>query len=45
MSSVPPEGQGLGQLVSQVPMNPAFSNKALQDEFWAVANEVYPWYS
>lgn len=38
-----PEGQGLGKLVDQIPMNKAFRNTALRDEFWAIANEVYSW--
>ena len=38
-----PKGVALGKLVDQIPMNPAFSNTALQDEFWAIANEVCAW--
>jgi len=38
-----PEGQGLGELVDQIPMNSAFNSGALRDEFWAIANEVYAW--
>jgi len=38
-----PEGKGLGEFVDQTPMNSAFSDGALRDEFWAIANEVYAW--
>lgn len=38
-----PEGQGLGELVDQTPMNGTFSDKVLQDEFWKITNEVYHW--
>ena len=38
-----PEGTALGKLVDQIPMNRAFSNKALRDEFWTITNEIYPW--
>ena len=38
-----PEGTALGQLVDQIPMNRAFSNTALRDEFWAIANEICAW--
>ena len=38
-----PEGRALGQLVDQIPMNRAFRNMALRDEFWAIANEICPW--
>lgn len=38
-----PSGTALGELVDQIPMNRAFSNTALQDEFWAIANEVCAW--
>ena len=38
-----PEGQGIGELMDQIPMNAALSNADLLDEFWAIANEVYAW--
>ena len=38
-----PEGKGLGDLVDQKPMNTALTDAALQNEFWAIANEVKAW--
>ena len=35
-----PEGKTLGALVDQTPMNEAFSNLALREEFWAVLEEI-----
>ncbi|MCP4448999.1 MAG: SDR family NAD(P)-dependent oxidoreductase [Myxococcales bacterium] len=36
-----PEGKALGTIVDQTPMNPAFSNKELRDEFWAILKEDF----
>ena len=38
-----PEETALGALVDQIPMNRAFSDMALRDEFWEIANEVCVW--
>lgn len=38
-----PEGSALGALVDQTPMNRAFNDVALQNEFWDIANEVCAW--
>lgn len=35
-----PEGKGLGPIVDQKPMNPCFTDKALQDELWGIVKEV-----
>ncbi|MEQ6124499.1 SDR family NAD(P)-dependent oxidoreductase [Pseudotenacibaculum sp. MALMAid0570] len=36
-----PKGQTLGRLVDQKPMNPAFTNNDLIDEFWLITEELF----
>ncbi len=35
-----PEGKALGELVDQTPMNAAFSDRSLREEFWRLVEEV-----
>lgn len=36
-----PKGQTLGKIVDQKPMNPAFTNTELIDEFWLILKELF----
>lgn len=36
-----PKGQTLGKIVDQKPMNPAFTNAELIDEFWLILEELF----
>lgn len=37
-----PEGKTIGPLTDQKPMNKAFTDKALQAEFWSILTTLYP---
>lgn len=36
-----PEGQALGELVDQIPMNSAFDDAGLRDAFWGFTREIW----
>lgn len=36
-----PKGTALGKLVDQKPMNPAFTNLRLREEFWDILQDIY----